>query len=513
MAEKRFYSRVVHTHDIESNWKKATNFIPMRGEIVVYDTDESHNYERFKIGDGSTTINLLPFANEVDHYGLVEKEGAIVTAKCLEGIGIQATSYITATQEGSGWDAVTITRIGENLFDQTNYEILGLYINGSNFVSFAADRTVCVEIEPNTNYTVIKTHPSTMRLATSVEYPTAGGTSTQHKTGNNTTTTLTITSGADDKYLTIQLFASGDTSTDITTYTPTLRVYKTNSAQKFTANMPETIYGGYIDWNTGILTKTHDANLDELEAPIAYQLAAQQLIALQDANIVWSNCGDTHAIFNYILFDNYDKTLTKENYAADAKATGDAIAAQNEAIDAEISNLYTLIGDTSVSEQISEAASTKADVGAGVYTAMATSDDGIAYVATVPGIETLEVGASFIMIPAIVSASQSPTIDVNGLGAKGIKRRLSNLATAVQSGYTATWLAANKPFTLVYDGDVWVVEGLNKPVAADLYGTLSVAKGGTGATEPVEARENLLMVVSATEPISPVAGMLWFDIS
>lgn len=273
MSEKRFYSRVVHKHDIESNWERATNFVPMRGEVVVYDTDESHNYERLKIGDGSTTINLLPFANE------------------------------------------------------------------------------------------------------------------------------------------------------------------------------------------------------------------------------------------------YDKTLTKENYAADAKATGDAIAAQNQAMGTEISNLHTLIGDTSVSTQISEAVSIKADVGAGVYTAIATSDDGIAYVATVPGIEALEAGASFIMIPAIVSDSQSPTIDVNGLGAKGIKRRLSNLATALQNGYTVNWLTANKPFTLVYDGGAWVVEGLNKPVTADLYGTLSVAKGGTGATEPVEARENLLIIASATEPDSPISGMIWLDIS
>ena len=33
----------------------------MIGEIIVYDADENHNYPRFKIGDGVTTVTLLPF--------------------------------------------------------------------------------------------------------------------------------------------------------------------------------------------------------------------------------------------------------------------------------------------------------------------------------------------------------------------------------------------------------------------------------------------------------------------
>ncbi len=63
MSEKRWYSRVVHKHDIEANWNRALEFIPMQGEIVVYDADETYNYERFKIGDGKNAISALPFAD------------------------------------------------------------------------------------------------------------------------------------------------------------------------------------------------------------------------------------------------------------------------------------------------------------------------------------------------------------------------------------------------------------------------------------------------------------------
>lgn len=62
MAEKNVKTRIIHKHDTEENWNKATNFIPKQGEIIVYDNDSIYDYERFKIGDGVTNVNDLPFA-------------------------------------------------------------------------------------------------------------------------------------------------------------------------------------------------------------------------------------------------------------------------------------------------------------------------------------------------------------------------------------------------------------------------------------------------------------------
>lgn len=68
--EKNIISRIVHKHDIEANWLKATNFIPKKGEIIVYDRDDNvtdellkgpYTYARFKIGDGATLVSDLPF--------------------------------------------------------------------------------------------------------------------------------------------------------------------------------------------------------------------------------------------------------------------------------------------------------------------------------------------------------------------------------------------------------------------------------------------------------------------
>ena len=65
MAEKKINNiRVINKHDTEANWIKATGFIPKQGELIVYDKDSTYNYERFKIGDGSTVVSSLPFADD-----------------------------------------------------------------------------------------------------------------------------------------------------------------------------------------------------------------------------------------------------------------------------------------------------------------------------------------------------------------------------------------------------------------------------------------------------------------
>ena len=111
-----------------------------------------------------------------------------------------------------------------------------------------------------------------------------------------------------------------------------------------------------------------------------------------------------------------------------------------------------------------------------------TEGDGAAYTATVPGITALTAGASFIMIPHTVSTITSPTLNVNNLGAKNIKRGLSSLSSSNSVGYSSSWLVAGYPLLMVYDGTLWKVVNMTKPTAQDLNGTVSVSNGGTGYT-------------------------------
>ena len=64
MSEKNIKSRIVHKHDTEANWLKATTFVPKQGEFIIYDKDATYDYERFKIGDGVTVVSNLPFSDD-----------------------------------------------------------------------------------------------------------------------------------------------------------------------------------------------------------------------------------------------------------------------------------------------------------------------------------------------------------------------------------------------------------------------------------------------------------------
>ena len=55
---KILQTRIQNKHDIEANWNLATNFIPLAGEIIIYD-----DLNKIKIGNGTTLLSNLPFFN------------------------------------------------------------------------------------------------------------------------------------------------------------------------------------------------------------------------------------------------------------------------------------------------------------------------------------------------------------------------------------------------------------------------------------------------------------------
>jgi hypothetical protein len=74
MLEKTLKTRVIQKHDTETNWNNGDKeFIPFKGEIIIYDIDDNYNYERFKLGDGITPAIDLPFYLEHEISNLLEK--------------------------------------------------------------------------------------------------------------------------------------------------------------------------------------------------------------------------------------------------------------------------------------------------------------------------------------------------------------------------------------------------------------------------------------------------------
>lgn len=128
-----------------------------------------------------------------------------------------------------------------------------------------------------------------------------------------------------------------------------------------------------------------------------------------------------------------------------------------------------------------------------------TAGTGAAYTAIVEEIPELVAGATFVVIPHVVSTTVTPTLNVNELGAKLLRRRLSDSNAATVPGSEASWLKAGKPVRVTYDGTYWVVD-LAKPNANDIYGVIPIANGGTGAATAAEALAALggLAIIDAT---------------
>lgn len=97
-TEKNISTRIIHKHDTEANWNKATNFIPKQGELIVYDKDQNHSQIRLKMGDGTTKVNDLPFSIDEILIGTTEE---ITPTQVKEAI--EAGQNLLISHTDSAW--------------------------------------------------------------------------------------------------------------------------------------------------------------------------------------------------------------------------------------------------------------------------------------------------------------------------------------------------------------------------------------------------------------------------
>ena len=69
-------TRIIQKNDTIQRWEEANDFIPLKGEIIIYNSDESQNVPKIKVGDGETLVNNLPF---IDANALYKIEQELTT--------------------------------------------------------------------------------------------------------------------------------------------------------------------------------------------------------------------------------------------------------------------------------------------------------------------------------------------------------------------------------------------------------------------------------------------------
>ena len=289
------------------------------------------------------------------------------------------------------------------------------------------------------------------------------------------------------------------------------------STNKFDVQMPSTVLAPTEDMNPA--TKKYvDDQMTTINNQLGGLTGAMHFIGKAAVDITDGSTTDPQ-IANYTTKEKGDVILGKDDHkefvwnGAIWEELGDegSYALKTTTINGKaLSDNITLtasdVGAASAStiETMQAAIDSKPSAADAVYTATAASTDGVAYTATVSGIDSLTVGASFIMIPNKASTSKAPTLNVNGLGAKPIRRRLSSLTTSLQQGYSTNWIALNKPFTVVYDGTAWVIEGLTKTDGADVYGAVAQATADAKGNNIADTYATIAMLQSLLPKVTTI---------
>ena len=190
MSEKTITTRVLQKTDTKANWDKATNFIPKKGELIIYS-----DLRRIKVGDGTTKVGALQFLaddNTNTHY----TTGAYV--------GAANTKSNASTTNGH-----TYLKVYDDDTKRAEFKISG---SGATSVTSDANGNITISsTDTNTHQSIktLKTDNTTAQATSASEAIAGSGTINLHKvskTGsyNDLLNKPTIPSAANNGKLTIQ---------------------------------------------------------------------------------------------------------------------------------------------------------------------------------------------------------------------------------------------------------------------------------------------------------------------
>ena len=107
-------TRIQNRHDTEANWTTASNatkpFIPLKGEVIVYDPDTTNTSPRVKIGDGVTKVGNLAFVGgDISKYVTLDTTQVITGDKTfngsvvMKGVVFEAGPETLSIKYSDGW--------------------------------------------------------------------------------------------------------------------------------------------------------------------------------------------------------------------------------------------------------------------------------------------------------------------------------------------------------------------------------------------------------------------------
>lgn len=147
MAEKSLQARIQNKIDLTANWEKATNFVPKKGEIIVYSDGGGTGIPKMKVGDGTTKVGSLKF---------IESDGKLSTGRKIS-LGTAVDS--TATEfDGSKDITIPVNSVSASYLSWGGRSIASAispidaalsYMHSANRLQFAKPDGITIEYSTN----------------------------------------------------------------------------------------------------------------------------------------------------------------------------------------------------------------------------------------------------------------------------------------------------------------------------------------------------------------------------
>ena len=221
MANKTFQGRIVQKHDTKANWDKATNFVPLKGEIIVYD-----DLKKIKIGDGATKVGSLAFINDLDTLAAIAKTGSYNDLKNKPTIPTKLSNLTDDVVKGKYLPLTGGTMTGDintsnnninnikslSFKDKLNENETPLY----GYIINNAGRLETAGMRPDGDYTLMFDTYTSDEPEALIEHLRAEGESMPIITLRNVAEPLTRYDAANKKYVDDQMAANSASTTIIT---------------------------------------------------------------------------------------------------------------------------------------------------------------------------------------------------------------------------------------------------------------------------------------------------------
>lgn len=126
MSDKILQTRIKQKIDTKANWDKAVNFVPLKGEIIVYS-----DLNKIKVGDGAKKVSELPFLADSDTHQSIKalntnntSAQTVSSSEAIAGSGTINLHKVAKT--GSYNDLLnkpTIPTVPSNIVNYTNHTV------------------------------------------------------------------------------------------------------------------------------------------------------------------------------------------------------------------------------------------------------------------------------------------------------------------------------------------------------------------------------------------------------